>query len=271
VLECVVNVSEGQALDRLKRWSARLGDDLLDLHHDPYHHRSVFTLVGEFAPRCLARLAVAELHIAHHRGVHPRIGVVDVVPFVPLGGATLSDAVHARDRFARWAWRELHVPSFLYGPNRSLPDLRRAAGVEHVPDIGGPHGHPSAGAIAVGARQPLVAYNLWLRSATLEQAREIAQAMRSPVVRTLGLAVGDSVQVSCNLVAPERFTPADAFDVVNAEATIERAELVGLLPRAVLDLIDHTRWQQLDLDDARTIEARLEARAARASRAAGAV
>jgi glutamate formiminotransferase / 5-formyltetrahydrofolate cyclo-ligase len=263
LLECVVNVSEGRDLDRLQLWRAALGADVLDVHHDAHHHRSVFTLIGEFAPRRLTRLAVTELDLADHRGAHPRVGVVDVVPFVPLGSATLADAVAARDRFARWAWRELQVPSFLYGPERSLPDIRRHAFVTASPDIGGSGPHPSAGVIAVGARPALVAYNVWLKSAPLDTARAIAREMRSPLVRTLGLAVGDCVQVSCNLVAPQRFTPADAWDAVGAVAPIERAELVGLLPRSVLELIPRRRWAQLDLDDTRTIEARLEARVAR--------
>jgi glutamate formiminotransferase/glutamate formiminotransferase/formiminotetrahydrofolate cyclodeaminase len=265
VLEVVVNISEGRDLPMLESWASKLGSACLDLHTDHDHHRSVFTLVGEFAPRVLARLACEHLDLGRHRGAHPRIGVVDVVPFVPLGGSTLADAVAARDRFARWAWRELAVPSFLYGPERTLPDIRRHAFVDLAPDVGTPPAHPSAGAMAVGARGVLVAYNLWLDRNDLALARTIASSVRSAAVRTLGLQVGASVQVSCNLIDPNRVGPAQVYDDVAAKAEqhgaeIERAELVGLLPRVVLDRIDSARWTELDLSPERTIEGRLRSR-----------
>src|SRR5256885_987430 len=115
MLECVVNVSEGRDQGTLDELAAACGSDLLDRHVDPDHHRSVFTLVGEEAPRALAAGAGARLDLRTHTGVHPRLGVVDVVPFVPLAGAGLHDAVVARDAFARWAGTELAVPCFLYG------------------------------------------------------------------------------------------------------------------------------------------------------------
>ncbi|MGD9791997.1 MAG: glutamate formiminotransferase [Acidimicrobiia bacterium] len=265
MLEVVVNISEGRDLTMLEDWASRLSPACLDLHTDPDHHRSVFTLVGEFAPRLLARLACEHLDLRRHRGVHPRIGVVDVVPFVPLVGSTMADAVAARDRFARWAWRELAVPSFLYGPERTLPDIRRHAFVDLEPDVGTLPAHPSAGAMAVGARSVLVAYNLWLDRNDLALARTIASSVRSAAVRTLGLQVGSAVQVSCNLIDPGLVGPARVYDVVAAEAeqhgmSIARAELVGLIPKVVLDRIDPARWSELDLSPERTIEGRLRAR-----------
>jgi len=262
MLEAVVNVSEGRDLAMLGDWARTLGRACLDVHADGDHHRSVFTLTGEFAPRALTRLAIARLDLRRHRGVHPRIGVIDVVPFVPLADATMADAVAARDRFARWAWRELAVPCFLYGPERTLPDIRRGAFTALAPDVGDRSPHPSAGAIAVGARPALIAYNLWLDGSDLNVARAIARAVRSASVRTLGLQVATAVQVSCNLIDPDRVGPAEIYDAVAAQAamggaTIARAELVGLLPRAVLERIDATRWAQLDLSMERTIEARL--------------
>ncbi len=257
MLECVVNVSEGRDTEVLARLDAVCGADLLDRHSDPFHHRSVFTLVGEDAPRRLATLAVEVLDLGTHDGVHPRIGVVDVVPFVPLAGATMADAVGARNAFARWAATELGVPCFLYGPERSLPDVRRGAFTTLAPDTGPPAAHPTAGAMAVGARGVLVAYNVWLASGDLAEARRVAAAIRSPALRALGLPVGDRVQVSMNLIDPLHLGPADAYDLVVARAPVAGAELVGLVPAEVLHRVPRPRWAALDLGEDRTIEARL--------------
>lgn len=262
MLEAVVNVSEGRDRRVLDALSRAAGRSLLDVHTDADHHRSVLTLGGpdlEEAVRRLTTATVAAVDLDAHRGAHPRFGVVDVVPFVPLGGTALSVAVAARDRFAAWAGAELGVPCFLYGPERSLPEVRRLAFADLSPDTGPPQAHPTAGAIAVGARPLLVAYNLWLtEDVDLEQAREVARSLRSPVVRALGLQVGTAVQVSCNLVDPLVFGPDAAFDAVAAQAPVARAELVGLVPADVLAAVSPARWQELDLDDSRTIEARLE-------------
>jgi glutamate formiminotransferase len=262
VLECVVNVSEGRDQGILDQLRAACRGDLLDLHTDPHHHRSVFTLVGTEAPRRLTRAAVALLDLSEHRGVHPRIGVVDVVPFVPLGTAPMSRAIAARDAFSRWAARELGLPCFRYGPERTLPQVRRGAFTTLEPDDGPPVPHPTAGATAVGARPPLVAYNIWLKDADLPTAQEIASRVRSPGIRALGLDVGGRMQVSMNLVDPLECGPGTAAAVVTAAASdigtdVEGAELVGLLPQAVLELTPPERWAALGLDPDRTIEARL--------------
>lgn len=261
MLECVVNISEGRDHALIADIAATCGDDLLDVHSDPDHHRSVFTLVGEDPPRRLASRAVELLDLSHHDGVHPRLGVVDVVPFVPLAGATAADALAARDRFATWAAETLGVPCFLYGPERTLPDVRRHAFRDGAPDTGPATPHPTAGACAVGSRPVLVAYNLWLAEPDIETARRVARDLRGPEVRALGLAVGSQVQVSMNLVAPDVVGPADVYDKVAAEVPVARAELVGLIPSAVLERIPSERWEQLDIDDDRTIEARLARRA----------
>lgn len=268
VLECVVNVSEGRDHRLLAELRAVVGDDLLDLHTDPHHHRSVFTLVGEDAPRRLSTAAVAAIDLGGHAGAHPRIGAVDVVPFVPLDGSTMADAIAARDRFCTWAAATLALPCFRYGPERTLPEVRRRAFVDLAPDAGPPAPHPSAGAAAVGARDVLVAYNLWLVEPDLALAKHAAHAVRDDSVRALGLAVGDRVQVSMNLVAPHRVGPAAARDRVAALAPVAGAELVGLLPDAVLRAVDADRWAALDLSAERTIEARLRAGGHRPLRAA---
>jgi glutamate formiminotransferase len=265
VLECVVNLSEGRDDAVLDAIAGTAGDDLLDLHRDPHHHRAVLTLVGEDAPRAVAEAAVAQLDLTDHDGVHPRLGVVDVVPFVALDGSTPADAVAARDAFAAWLGDVVGVPCFRYGEERSLPEVRRRAFADLAPDTGPAEPHPTAGACAVGARPPLVAYNVWLADDDVAAARAIAAEVRRPGVRTLGLQVGARVQVSMNLVAPEEVGPAAAYDLVRAAAearghAVAGAELVGLVPERVLAAVPRARWRELDLDEDRTIEARLARR-----------
>ncbi|MHB8456775.1 MAG: hypothetical protein ACYDBS_03650, partial [Acidimicrobiales bacterium] len=212
--------------------------------------------VGE-ASLALARRALPLLDLAAHEGVHPRLGTVDVVPFVPYG-ASMGDAIVERDRFAR-AFAAEGVPCFLYGPERSLPDVRRTAWQSLQPDLGPATPHPTAGATCVGARGVLVAYNIVI-DAPVQRARELARLVRSPTVRALGLALGNESQVSLNLVDPDKTGPADVHDQVAAEATIVRSELVGLLPASILAKIPEHRWAGLGLAASCTIEARLEAR-----------
>ena len=261
MLECVVNVSEGRDAAVVAALEHAAGAHLLDRHSDAWHHRSVLTLAGpdvEESVRRLAREALDRIDLRRHAGAHPRLGAVDVVPFVPLAGSTLAEAVAARDRFASWAASERGVPCFLYGPERSLPDVRRGAFAGITPDTGPARPHERAGATAVGARPVLVAYNLWLAPGTeLGRAREVAASLRGPAVRSLALQVGGDVQVSCNLVDPLAFGPAAAFDAVAAQVAVARAELVGLVPEAVLPDVPPARWPELDLEPPRTIEARL--------------
>ena len=124
----MANISEGRDTTFLATLAAACGSALLDVHTDPDHHRSVFTMVEVSGARALASAAVGLLDLRDPSGVHPRIGVVDVVPFVPLAGSTMASAVAARDSFAEWIWSSLGVPAFLYGPERSLPEVRRLAG-----------------------------------------------------------------------------------------------------------------------------------------------
>jgi glutamate formiminotransferase len=263
VLECVVNVSEGRDRAVIDALAAAAGSDLLDVHTDPHHHRSVLTLAGVEAPRALAAAALDAIDLAGHVGVHPRLGVVDVVPFVALEGSSVGDALAARDDFARWLAHEHGVPCFLYGPERTLPEVRRRAFRGLRPDVGPGSPHPRSGATAVGQRPVLVAYNVWVRAADGASVLALAAAVRTPGIRTLGLAVGDRWQVSMNLVDPASVGPADAYDRVGALASqhgveVEGAELVGLLPASVLEAVPQHRWSELDLGPERTIEARLE-------------
>jgi glutamate formiminotransferase len=281
LLECVVNVSEGRDEAVLGHLAAAAGPALLNTHQDPDHNRTVFTLAGpselvEESARALARATLARLDLRRHSGAHPRLGVLDVVPFVPYepGGAAPQDltaAVGARDRFARWLGEEMGVPSFLYGPlpggrTRSLPDIRRlafgAAPDGLRPDAGPPQADPRHGAVAVGARRVLVAYNVWVSS--VEVARQVAPLVRGPEVRALGLAVGARAQVSCNLIDPDRFGPARLYDEVAAlvgarGAAVEGGELVGLIPEVVLDTVPEGRRTELGLSETLTVESRLPA------------
>lgn len=268
LLEAVINISEGRDVRVLDGLAAATGECLLDRHADADHHRSVFTLAGAgpellAAARRLTTAAVEAIDLGAHLGAHPRFGAVDVVPFVPLGGATMSNAVELRDRFAQWAGRELGLPCFLYGPrpgggSRSLPELRRDAFAGLVPDFGPGAPHPTAGAVAVGAREAMVAYNLWLEGQDIGEARRLAGALRGPVVRALGFDLSGEAQLSFNLLDPLRTGPGEVYDrAVALGARIGRAELVGLVPAAVLDRIPSGRWARLGLDREATIEARL--------------
>lgn len=260
MLECVVNVSEGANSAVLHALREATQNDLLDVHSDAHHNRSVFTLLGEEAPRALTRVAVERLSIATHHGVHPRLGVVDVVPFVPLHGSSMDDALAARQRFAQWAADELDLPSFLYGPERSLPSVRKNAWATLFPDVGPREPHSTAGAVCVGAREPLIAYNVWLHGVSLEDTKRIASRVRTEHIRTLGLQVGEFTQVSMNLVAPHIAHPADAVDSIAQFTPIHHCELVGLISEDVLTVIPQNRWEALDLSEDRTIEWRLEHR-----------
>ncbi len=260
MLECVVNVSEGRDARVLAALAEAAGADLLDLHHDADHHRAVLTLIGERAPRRVAAVAVASIDLSNHKGAHPRLGVVDVVPFVPLASTPWADALTARQGFAAWAAAELALPCFFYGPERELPEVRRRAWKDLLPDAGPLEPHPTAGAACVGAREPLVAFNVWLAEADLAEARAVAAKVRGDGIRALAFTVAGRRQVSMNLIEPDRVGPAEAYDRVARLARVDGAELVGLLPEAVLARIPRPRWDTLDLSEQRTVEARLRAR-----------
>jgi glutamate formiminotransferase / 5-formyltetrahydrofolate cyclo-ligase len=281
--ECVINISEGCDGEALSAISDAGADLLLDLHSDADHNRSVLTLGGpleavEDAARQVVAMAVARVDLRSHVGVHPRMGVADVVPFVPLTGAGPDDdrwaqVVEARNRFAHWAGQDLLVPCFLYGPERTLPELRRQAFNPLLPDTGPLRPHPTAGASAVGARPVMVAYNVWLSDSpradgrgmddpVLSVARSIAAELRGPAVRSLGLEVNGGAQVSFNLIDPAAVSVAAVYDAVAERAqarggAVLRGELVGLAPRAMLSAIPTHRWPELDLSEDTTIEGRM--------------
>jgi glutamate formiminotransferase len=279
VLECVPNVSEGRDPEVLDALAAACGDGLLDRHVDADHHRSVFTLAGPTtsdAVRSLARAVAERLDLAGHAGVHPRLGALDVVPFVALDGSAADDAVGAAREFATWVASDLQVAVFLYDgadpAGRTLPAARRDAFTTRHPDLGPSRPHPTLGAVAVGAREPLIAVNCELARDDLALARVIAASVRErdgglPGVRALGLRLPSSgvVQVSMNLVALERTGLQDACRAVDALArgagtAVARVELVGLMPGAELARCDDEfrAWSGIGPDV--TIEGRLATR-----------
>ena len=165
------------------------------------------------------------LDLGRHAGAHPRFGTLDVVPWVALCGWPLRDsppgplgppAKSPRDRFALWAAGELGLPVFLYGPERSLPQVRKQAWGTLSPDLGPRSPHRLAGAVAVGCRPLMVAYNLWVKDADLVRARSVAASIRSTEVRALAFRLGDEIQVSCNLIAPLAVGPGAVRDKVDA-------------------------------------------------------
>ncbi|ACU53297.1 Formiminotransferase domain protein [Acidimicrobium ferrooxidans DSM 10331] len=262
MLECVINLAEGRETRAVEAIVQAAAPALLDVHVDADHNRSVFTLAGpmvEDAAWSIAEAAAHLLDIRHHVGVHPWLGAIDVVPFVPLGTASLDAAIEARNRMGARLASELSVPVFFYGPERGLPEVRRRAFRDLAPDLRPTRPNPRLGASCVGARGPLVAYNVVV-DASLEVAREVARELRGPAVRALAFQAGRRVQVSMNLIDPRVVGPAQVVDRIASRVSVRVCELVGLVPRWVLDDIPAERWAELDLGPDRTIEVRLLAR-----------
>ena len=270
IFECVPNVSEGRdanVLDACARAIEGAGVALANRTSDAAHHRSVFTFFGprdevRAAALALARVTTERIDLRLHRGAHPRIGALDVLPFVGFGSATLEDAIALARDAAHDIWHELGVPSVFYGVaatserRRLLADVR-AGEFEGLaerghrggpPDVGDVAAHPGAGAVAIGARGPLVAFNIVLATGDLGLARSIARTIRERgggfrTLRALGIAQADGlVQVSCNLTDVEATPLHRVVAVVRllasaAGVAIARTELIGLVPRAALERV----------------------------------
>lgn len=268
LLECVPNVSEGRDLRVVEAVADAVrgvpGVTLADVHADPDHHRSVFTFLGapaavERAALALAAAVFARVDMSRHHGVHPRLGALDVLPFVPLRDLAMADAVAIARRVGQAIATAHALPVYFYGAaatrpeRRAVRDIRRGeyeglasrlADPAWRPDCGPATFSPRAGAASVGARDVLVAYNVWLGSADLQPARDIARAVREssgglPAVQAMGVPIERRglVQVSMNLLDYRRTSIAGAYDAVAREAArrgipVRRGELVGLAPRA---------------------------------------
>jgi glutamate formiminotransferase len=271
LLECVPNVSEGQDPRVIEAIASAVRAvpeaRLADVHSDPDHHRAVFSVVGpppavERAALALAEAVFARVDMREHRGMHPRLGALDVLPFVPLRDLTMDEAVAIARRVGEVVAAAYALPVYLYGAAAVRPERRLARDIRRgeyeglaarlaepgwVPDAGPAAFVARLGAVMVGARDVLVAYNVWLDSQDLDAARAIARAVREssgglPAVQALGvpLARRGLVQVSMNLLDYRRTGIAQVYDAVGAEARrrgigLKRAELVGLTPRAALE------------------------------------
>jgi glutamate formiminotransferase len=270
VIECVPNVSEGRRAEIIDAMAAAVravtGVRLLDHSSDASHNRSVFTLAGDAegvrnAVLALVERAVADIDLRTHRGEHPRLGAVDVVPFVPIEGVTMMECVELARQVGAEIARRFNVPVFLYedaaaNPARkNLEDIRRGEfeglaakmrAPEWTPDFGPATPHPSAGATVVGARMPLIAYNINLATDRLDVAKKIAAAIRQSsggfrFVKAAGFRLESRgiVQVSMNLTNYEKTPIFRVFETVKREAArygvaILESEIVGLVPSAAL-------------------------------------
>jgi glutamate formiminotransferase len=272
LVECVPNFSEGRKVETVARIEEAIvsvpGVTVLNRHIDADHNRSVITFVAapelivEAALRAVTRAAEL-IDLRRHTGQHPRIGATDVLPFVPVSGVTIDECVALAHAAGRRIWQELSIPVYFYERAALRPERARLENVrgkgfeqlqseiatnpERAPDIGDQKVHPTAGAIAVGARPFLIAFNVNLRMNDISIARSIARAVRErdgglPFVKALGFELKSRgvVQVSMNLTDYEQTTIARAFAAVQSEAVrrgveIAGAEIVGLLPRAALD------------------------------------
>ena len=274
IVECVPNFSAGRdstVVEALESAIASVaGLAVLDRTADPDHDRCVITFAGspaavqEAAVRAV-ETATALIDLNQQRGVHPRVGAADVIPFVPISGITLEECVDLAHATGHEIWRRARVPVYFYEA-AALSPLRvnlaqvRQGGFEALreqtatrpPDVGGPTLHPTAGATIVGARKFLVAYNINLASQDLALAQRLARKIRTssggfPAVKALGLALTSRgiVQVSINLIDYEQTGLDLVYAAVSSEAEVLGSELIGLIPRAALPQTN-VRWENFN-------------------------
>ena len=270
IIEVIPNVSEGRRTDIVEQLASAIrtvpGVRLLDYSSDPSHNRSVFTFVGDRdgvkrAAMALFEAALPAIDLRTHRGEHPRLGAVDVVPFVPIEGITMEECVALAKEVGATIGDRFGVPVYLYEQasvnplRKNLEDIRRGEfeGLtakmqmpEWVPDFGPREPHPSAGASVVGARMPLIAYNINLNTNRLEVAKKIAAAIRQSsgglrYVKAAGFMLEDRniAQVSMNLTDYQKTPIFRVFEIVKREAerygvSILESEIVGLVPSSAL-------------------------------------
>jgi glutamate formiminotransferase len=276
IIECVPNLSEGRRPEVVVEAVASLkgtpGIRVLDVQSDKDHNRSVLTLVGDdkalraAIPELFA-VATSRIDLRSHQGEHPRLGAVDVVPFIPIEGATTADCVALAREVGQAVAERFGVPIFLYedaasAPHRrNLEDIRRGEfegladkmkDPQWAPDFGPPSPHPSAGASVVGARMPLIAYNINLGTGDLEIAKRIARGIRHSsggyrFVKAMGVMLQERgiAQVSINMTDFKKTPLHRVFETVRSEAArygvnVVGSEIVGLVPmEALLDAADH--------------------------------
>ena len=296
MIECVPNFSEGRDASVVQQLEGAIAavTGVLILHRtsDEDHNRSVITFAGD--PECVldsavraAKKAAELIDLNHHRGVHPRLGALDVLPFVPLGDTTLAECVTLALRAGQRIWDELGIPVYFYEAaarrpeRRKLEDVRRgqfeglrqavATDEARRPDLGGPALHPTAGAVIVGARKILIAFNINLKTTSLELAQNIARRIRAsngglPGIKALGLPLlsQNLVQVSMNITDFEQTPVRSVYEEVARLAAaqgveVEESELVGLMPRKALEGTTAQALKLSAFDPQRLIENRIEA------------
>ena len=293
ILECVPNVSEGRSRETVAALGRAItqvpGVRLASVHIDPDHHRSVFTFLGapeavQAAALTLARAVFAQVDMRAHQGIHPRLGALDVLPFVPLRGLGMAEATTVARAVAARLAEDHQLPVYLYGAAATAPGRRsllavragqyeglptRLADPSWRPDYGPARFDPRLGAVLVGARDVLVAYNVWLEGDDLAAARAIARAVREsagglPALQALGarLARRGIVEVAMNLLDYRVTSLPHAFDAVRAEAArrgigVRRGELVGLAPRAAFAGRSPESVGLVDFDEAGYLESYL--------------
>lgn len=276
IVECIPNFSEGKRQDVIEAIADTIrsvdGVRLLDYSSDINHNRSVFTFIGN--PKAVAEAAfrsckkAAELiDMTKHKGEHPRMGATDVIPFVPVKDTTVEECIELSKKLGERIANELSIPVFLYEDSATKPERKNLANIrkgqfekmaeklkdpQWAPDFGKPEIHPTAGVVAVGARKPLIAYNINLDTSDIKIADKIAKLIRErggglKNVRAIGVMLEDRnlAQVSINMVDYEKTALYRAFEMVKMEArrygvNIVGSEIVGLTPmKALIDAAEY--------------------------------
>jgi glutamate formiminotransferase len=296
IVECIPNFSEGRNIEVVDQIVAAIksvpGAVLLDRESDPDHNRSVITFVA--GPDRVVDAAIAGVKKAaelidlnKHTGEHPRMGATDVVPFVPIAGVTMDDCVALARACGERIWNELSIPVYLYEKAATRPERENLAAVRkgqfegirreiatveaRRPDFGEARVHPTAGIVAVGARPPLIAYNVNLGTSDVETANKVARAVRHlsgglRYVKALGFELKDRgiVQVSMNMVNYEGTPLYRAFELIKREAErygvpVVGSEIVGLVPQGALNAAADFYLQLENFSEGQILEQRLEA------------
>jgi glutamate formiminotransferase len=296
IVECIPNFSEGRRTEVIDEIVAAIktvpGAVLLDRESDADHNRSVVTFVAPpdrvvDAAIAAAKKAAELIDLNDHKGEHPRMGATDVIPFVPISGVTMADCVELARQCGERMWRELSIPVYLYEKAATRPERENLAAVRkgqfegirgeiatneaRLPDFGEARVHPTAGITAVGARPPLIAYNINLGTSDIEIANKIARAVRHlsgglRYVKALGFELKDRgiVQVSMNMVNYEGTPLFRVFEMIKREAErygvpVVGSEIVGLVPQGALNAVADFYLQLEDFSENQILEHRLQA------------
>ena len=281
IYECVINISEGTNVDLVAMIARAGGECIRDIHSDIDHNRSVLTIASQEIEEVTASAysvvctAVEHLHLDHHLGIHPRLGVVDVVPFVSYNDASVEpsqEIIEAAQNFGSRIYEEFHIPIFFYdgasSSNITLPFIRKNSFASLAPNLGNNMPHRTAGAMCVGARAPLVAINVTLESRDLALAQSIAHTVRESSggtkgVRALGLPLKhqNAIQVSMNITDVVNVNTGKVCEEVRTLASPHNVqcsvELVGLVPQQQFEMWSQSFLDWSELDESCTVEKRL--------------